>query len=88
MDPVTDRGLWGFVVIALTLIVLAVGLLYAHMTATEAAAEGSDDEPRIPPDAEAGYSYTCYCYRDPIRVTIAAPGTRRRHARAGRHRIH
>ncbi|MFI5758977.1 hypothetical protein [Streptomyces sp. NPDC051569] len=82
MDPVTDRGLWGFVVIALTLIVLAVGLLYASMPH----AEDASDAVRIPPDAEEGYTYTCYCYRDPIAVTIPRPQTRRRHARAGRHR--
>ncbi|MFE9885350.1 hypothetical protein [Streptomyces scopuliridis] len=48
-------------------IVLAVGVLYAVMPTVDGAV------PPVPLDAEEGYTYTCYCCPDPVRVTIRAP---------------
>ncbi|PVE06067.1 hypothetical protein [Streptomyces scopuliridis] len=53
--------------IALSAIVLAVGVLYAVMPTADGAV------PPVPLDAEEGYTYTCYCCPDPVRVTIRAP---------------
>ncbi|MFE1962505.1 hypothetical protein [Streptomyces sp. NPDC059479] len=47
--------------------VIAVGVLYASM----ATADPLDPlEPPVPVDAEEGFTYTCHCHRDPVRVTI------------------
>ncbi|MFE2496866.1 hypothetical protein [Streptomyces scopuliridis] len=67
MEPVTDPALWGVVSIAMSAIVLAVGVLYAVMPTADGAV------PPVPLDAEEGYTYTCYCCPDPVRVTIRAP---------------
>ncbi|MEV4973625.1 hypothetical protein [Streptomyces scopuliridis] len=67
MEPVTDPALWGVVSIAMSAIVLAVGVLYAVMPPADSAL------PPVPLDAEEGYTYTCYCCPDPVRVTIRAP---------------
>ncbi|MGW2514383.1 hypothetical protein ACWC0A_34405 [Streptomyces scopuliridis] len=48
-------------------IVLAVGVLYAVMPTVDGVV------PPVPLDAEEGYTYTCYCCPDPVRVTIRAP---------------
>ncbi|MFE3139174.1 hypothetical protein [Streptomyces scopuliridis] len=48
-------------------IVLAVGVLYAVMPTADGVV------PPVPLDAEEGYTYTCYCCPDPVRVTIRAP---------------
>ncbi|PVE10003.1 hypothetical protein Y717_19480 [Streptomyces scopuliridis RB72] len=53
--------------IAMSAIVLAVGVLYAVMPTADSAV------PPVPLDAEEGYTYTCYCCPDPVRVTIRAP---------------
>ncbi|MFE7569708.1 hypothetical protein ACFU76_22525 [Streptomyces sp. NPDC057539] len=67
MEPVTDPALWGVVSIAMSAIVLAVGVLYAVMPSAESAL------PPVPLDAEEGFTYTCYCCPDPVRVTVRAP---------------
>ncbi|MYZ37778.1 MULTISPECIES: hypothetical protein [unclassified Streptomyces] len=71
MEPTTDRALWGAVSIAVSMVVLAVGVLYAWMSPS--------DEPEglvtvADANAEEGhsYTYTCHCHRDPVRVTIRA----------------
>ncbi|MFE4534879.1 hypothetical protein ACFRKB_07320 [Streptomyces scopuliridis] len=67
MEPVTDPALWGVVSIAMSAIVLAVGVLYAVMPTADSAVSP------VPLDAEEGYTYTCYCCPDPVRVTIRVP---------------
>ncbi|MYZ35948.1 hypothetical protein [Streptomyces sp. SID4917] len=63
----TDPVLWGVVSIVVSVTVIAVGVLYASM----ATADPLDPlEPPVPVDAEEGFTYTCHCYRDPVRVTI------------------
>ncbi|MFE2843872.1 hypothetical protein ACFXKS_10015 [Streptomyces scopuliridis] len=70
MEPVTDRALWGVVVIALTLIALAWGVMYASAPSDDRHTDRDLSELRVPVDTEKGYTYTCHCYRDPVRVTI------------------
>ncbi|MFJ1581374.1 hypothetical protein [Streptomyces sp. NPDC088182] len=68
MEPVTDPALWGVVSIAMSAVVLGVWVLCAVMPAVDSAAV-----PLVPVDAEEGYTYTCYCCPDPVRVTVRAP---------------
>ncbi|MFD7118026.1 hypothetical protein ACFWAA_13375 [Streptomyces sp. NPDC059922] len=68
MEPVTDPALWGVVSIAMSVVVLGVWLLCAVVPSVDSAAV-----PSVPLGAEEGYTYTCYCCPDPVRVTIRAP---------------
>ncbi|MFD7900404.1 hypothetical protein [Streptomyces sp. NPDC059743] len=53
--------------IVVSVTVIAVGVLYASM----ATADPLDPlELPVPVDTEEGFTYTCHCYRDPVRVTI------------------
>ncbi|MFC9652878.1 hypothetical protein [Streptomyces sp. NPDC056937] len=92
MEPVTDRTLWGVVVIALALIILAWGVMYASTPSSNRHTNPDLSELRVPVDAEKGYTYTCHCYRDPVRVTIRTPrphqvGHAEGQARAGGWRV-
>ncbi|MEE1797448.1 hypothetical protein ACIQVO_28520 [Streptomyces sp. NPDC101062] len=64
-----DRVLWGVVALTGSLVVLVLGILYAWAGRPEAP---------VPVDAEEGHTYTCYCYRDPVLVTVRHPRTRYR----------
>lgn len=71
-----ERAFWGVMVIAVGLGLLALLAIYWSMPS-----------PRrgyvAPPTDRAGYSYTCYCWGESVRVTFYAEPDRkrRRHAR-------
>ncbi|MFE1962429.1 hypothetical protein [Streptomyces sp. NPDC059479] len=67
----TDPVLWGVVSIVVSATIMAVGVLYASMAASNEA------DPPVPADGEKDFTYTCHCYRDPIRVTVRPPADRR-----------
>ncbi|HEY1179594.1 MAG TPA: hypothetical protein VGF17_25855 [Phytomonospora sp.] len=71
-----ERAFWGVMVLAIGLALLALLAIYWSMPSPHRAYIA------LPADRD-GYSYTCYCWRDPVRVTIPAepPRPRRRHAR-------
>ncbi|MEU3184696.1 hypothetical protein ABZ707_10845 [Streptomyces sp. NPDC006923] len=72
--PATDGAGWGFVALVLSLVVLAVGLLHASTP-------GPDHTgPPAPPEPVEEHTYTCYCHRDPVLVTI--PMTEHRQGQA------
>lgn len=73
-DPANDQALWGVVVLAVSFVVLVLGVLYAVTWRPEV------DVPLVPFDAEEVYTYTCYCYREPIHIRIRASELPRRHA--------
>ncbi|WP_326611347.1 hypothetical protein OIE62_21635 [Streptomyces scopuliridis] len=75
IDPVTDRALWGVVALAISLIVLVIGILYAATWRPE------HEPPRAPATAEEAYMYTCYCHREPVHITLRASELPRRQAR-------
>lgn len=81
MDAVTVRVLWGVTSISLSLVVLAAGVLYAWMGSP---ARAVPPAPPTPLEAEQGYSYTCYCYRDPVQVTVPTHQRPRLHGRGHR----
>lgn len=70
-----DRTLIGVVCLCVSLGVLSLVAIYCSMPSPRrAVAPAPTDRP--------GYTYTCYCYRDALRVKILADETpRRRHAR-------
>ncbi|WP_369377678.1 hypothetical protein [Streptomyces sp. cg36] len=76
MSPGTERMFWGVIVLAVCLGLLALLAIYWSMPSPRRAYVA-------PPTDRNGYSYTCYCWRDPVRVTFCAEPARkrRRHAR-------
>ncbi|MGW2485173.1 hypothetical protein ACWCWQ_35690 [Streptomyces sp. NPDC001571] len=76
MSAGTERMFWGVMVLAVSLGLLALLAIYWSMPSTSRAYIE-------PPTDRNGYSYTCYCWRSPVRVTVRTepPRPRRRHAR-------
>ncbi|GGY65749.1 hypothetical protein [Streptomyces xanthochromogenes] len=76
MSAGTERMFWGVMVLAVSLGLLALLAIYWSMPSTYRASIE-------PPTDRNGYSYTCYCWRSPVRVTVRTepPRPRRRHAR-------
>ncbi|MFJ9212555.1 hypothetical protein [Streptomyces sp. NPDC102264] len=73
--PVTDRALWGVVALALSFIVLVIRILYTTAWRPE-------HEPhQVLTAAEAAYTYTCHCHREPVHITLRASELPRKHAR-------
>ncbi|MFH8885732.1 hypothetical protein [Streptomyces californicus] len=72
-----DRAALGFVIICVSVVLLALLVLWALLPSPHRA------ETALPLDRE-GYSYRCYCWRDPVTVTIRTEQGRRRHAREER----
>ena len=74
-SEVLDRMVIGVVCLSVCLGLVALLAIYASMPSPRrAVAPAPTDRP--------GYTYTCYCYRDAVRVKILADETpRRRHAR-------
>ncbi|WP_162793999.1 hypothetical protein [Streptomyces paludis] len=63
---VDEQTFWGVTALAISFTVLILGILYA-------ANSGQDEGDRPPPppvEPEETYSYTCYCHRDPVHITI------------------
>ncbi|MEW1721206.1 hypothetical protein [Streptomyces sp. NPDC093109] len=62
-----ERTFWGVVALAVSFTVLVLGVLYAA-----AGARAGEDEPPPPlwVESEETYSYTCYCHRDPVHITV------------------
>ncbi|MFJ9030864.1 hypothetical protein ACIRQP_20505 [Streptomyces sp. NPDC102274] len=77
IDPVTDRALWGVVALAISFIVLVIGILYAATWRPE----HEPPQALAPATAEEMYTYTCYCHREPVHVNLRACELPRRHAR-------
>ncbi|MFJ2111089.1 MULTISPECIES: hypothetical protein [unclassified Streptomyces] len=75
IEPVTDQRLWGVVVLVLTFLVLVAGVLYAMER------PGAETVSAVPSDAEAVYTYTCHCHREPIMITLRVAELPRRHGR-------
>lgn len=73
----TDRAALGFVIICVSVVMLALLVTWALLPSPHRA------ETALPLDRE-GYSYRCYCWRDPVTVTIRTEQGRRRHARDDR----
>ncbi|MCX4672413.1 hypothetical protein OG453_38145 [Streptomyces sp. NBC_01381] len=75
-----ERVMWGIVALSIALAILALVAIYWSMPSSHRAVTP-------PPLDRDGYVYTCYCYRDPVRVQIQDPRSprrteaRRRHAR-------
>ncbi|MGS2589335.1 hypothetical protein [Streptomyces hebeiensis] len=63
-DSAADPSLWGAVSITVSLIALALALLHASVPRSRA------EEAWVPIDAEEGYTYTCYCTKDPVHITV------------------
>ncbi|MEV5567623.1 hypothetical protein AB0L54_32925 [Streptomyces sp. NPDC052196] len=76
MSEGTERMFWGVIVLAVAVGLLALLAIYWSMPSPYRAYVA-------PPTEQNGYSYTCYCWRDPVRVTFCAEPERkrRRHAR-------
>lgn len=55
-----DRMFWGVMVLAVCVVVLALFAIYWSMPSPYRAYVA-------PPTDRDGYSYTCYCWRDPVR---------------------
>lgn len=64
MAPLADPALWGVLSIGISVAVLALGVVCAW-TATP-----DETDLPVPLDTEQDFTYTCHCYRDPIRVTV------------------
>lgn len=77
-SAVLDRTLWGAIILSVGLALLALVAIYSSMPSPHRAQTP-------PPIDRDGYTYTCYCYSDPVRVKILAPTKSRRAARHGRH---
>jgi len=75
-SEVLDRMVIGLVCLSVCLGLVALLAIYASMPSPRrAVAPAPTDRP--------GYTYTCYCYRDSVRVEIlSANRPRRRHARS------
>ncbi|MBD0743816.1 hypothetical protein [Streptomyces sp. CBMA152] len=71
-----ERAFWGVIVIAVALGLLALLAIYWSMP--------SPCRAYVAPRTDRnGYSYTCYCWAQPVRVTFCAESDRkrRRHAK-------
>ena len=73
-----DRVLWGTVALSASVALLALFAIYSSMPSPHRAVTP-------PPIDKDGYTYTCYCFSDPVRVKILAPTQQKRAARSGRH---
>ncbi|WHM36326.1 hypothetical protein [Streptomyces sp. BPTC-684] len=71
-----ERMFWGVMVLAVCVAMLALLAIYWSMPPAHRAYVA------LPTDRD-GYSYTCYCWRDPVRVILCTGSGkhRRRHAR-------
>ncbi|MFJ7523967.1 hypothetical protein ACIQ1S_03495 [Streptomyces griseus] len=74
MTDGAERAAIGIVIICTCVVLLALLVLWALLPSPHRA------ETALPLDHE-GYSYRCYCWRDPVTVTIRTEQGRRRHAR-------
>lgn len=77
MMPGTERAAIGLVIVCVSVALLGLLLVWAMLPSPHRA------ETALPSDRE-GYSYRCYCWRDPVTVTIRTEQGRRRHARDDR----
>ncbi|MEU2179731.1 hypothetical protein [Streptomyces thermolilacinus] len=80
-----DRVFWGALILAVSALLLALLIMWALLP--------NPHRGFTPPPLDRdGYTYTCFCWQDTVRVTILAePPPKRKHARHARapqvHRI-
>lgn len=74
-----DRVMWGVIALSVGLGLLALVAIYSSLPSPHRAVTP-------PPLDQDGHTYTCYCYRTPVRVHVQNPqnGARKGHRRRAR----
>ncbi|MEW1721251.1 hypothetical protein [Streptomyces sp. NPDC093109] len=62
-----EQTFWGVTALAISFTVLVLGVLYAANSREEG---DNRPPPPLPVESEETYSYTCYCHRNPVHITI------------------